>query len=138
MSRYTRLGLLFVLLIVACVVVQVPTKPSLDDVRRAAYAFAVECAPPSHPNTKQVLKFEEIKWKVYPDTIIVAQINDTTKTFLGLYIPGDSTIWITKPLAYSVWANAHEVMHAIGYHAHPNDPFERCRLMPYQHAVVVP
>jgi hypothetical protein len=140
MGRYTRLALLVAAFLVgACFTIRYQAK-SLENVRRESYEYAMACTrPDKHKLTHPTLKFEDIRWRVFPDSFLVLPKNDSTyRKIYGFFDDKDSTIWISKTLAHSLWANAHEVTHALGFFDHPRDPFTRCGLAIDQHSVVMP
>jgi hypothetical protein len=133
MNRYTRLGVIYLVLatILGCTIIVRNRTPTLQEIRRQAYDYAVACALPE--GVKPMLKFEEIKWETHPFEVIRVVEGGQVKDFLGFFEIADSTIHITKPLERSIWANAHEATHAIGWYGHSDEPFRRCRLLPDQH-----
>jgi hypothetical protein len=139
MGRYTRLALIVAaFLFGACITVQYQAK-SLETVRHQAYEYAMTCTRPElHKLDHPTLKFEDIRWRTFPDTFVVVVEDSTVHKLYAWFDPKDSTIWISQRLSHSVWANAHEVTHALGFFDHPREPFSRCRIAVYQHELVMP
>lgn len=104
----------------------------IEKVRRDAYNYAVSCGLPK--GMKPRVKFEEITWYTVPANLLVMKDSETGEVFyaIGYYYSHAKEIWVTAPFERNKHVLAHEAMHAIGFHGHPDEPFKRCGLQAEQ------
>jgi hypothetical protein len=99
----------------------------LDKARREAYAYAVKCS-----GVTPELQYKDITWIVIPGNKIRYNAIDGHIDLAGYFSPSDSVIYVASLYDDTFWVLAHESMHAIGFRGHPEEPFERCKLLAKQ------
>lgn len=119
------------LILMATLLTQATAEP-IEKVRRDAYNYAVSCGLPK--GMKPKVKFEEITWFTVPANLLVMKDTETGEVFyaIGYYYSHGKEIWVTAPFERNKQVLAHEAMHAIGFHGHPDEPFKRCGLLAEQ------
>jgi len=110
------------LLVVAAIMIYRESQKTDDEIRRSAYAYAVNCAG------KSPLEFEQLRWAVQPDLVFTDPITNETAKFAGWYSPNDTTIFLSSRSARSFKVIAHEILHSFGVQ-HEDPPFILCRLL---------
>lgn len=99
----------------------------IETVRKDAYDYAVRCS-----GRVPALRYKDITWITMPGRTMRYDAVDGSINLDGYFSPTDSVIYVAELYETRFWVLAHESMHAIGVHGHPDEPFRRCKLLSEQ------